>query len=58
VEADGAADGERISLDVLPPAIAPAMASGPEGVDVVVKPRRRTTRRPRPEEGEEIAPAA
>jgi hypothetical protein len=42
--------GERISLDVLPPAIAP---------DVVVeaKPRRRT-RRPRDEGDAEIAPAA
>jgi hypothetical protein len=44
--------GERISLDVLPPAI-----SVVEG-DAPAKPVRRRTRRPRPEDGEEIAPAA
>jgi hypothetical protein len=45
--------GERISLDVLPPAIAPVEAA--EGDEP--KPRRRL-RRPRSEGGEEIAPAA
>ncbi len=49
-EAEGVGE-ERISLDVLPPAIAPI-----EGGDAVKAPRRRT-RRPR-EGGEEIAPAA
>ena len=51
-EAAPAAEGEeRISLEVLPPAIAS------ESVDVTKAPRRRT-RRPRTEGGEEIAPAA
>jgi hypothetical protein len=44
---------ERISLDVLPPAIAPVGDSGGEEA----KPRRRA-RRPRPEGEAEIAPAA
>jgi hypothetical protein len=44
--------GERISLEVLPPAI-----SVVEG-DVPAKAPRRRTRRPRDEDGEEIAPAA
>jgi len=48
--------GERISLDVLPPAISPPM-SVVEG-DAPAKAPRRRTRRPRPEDGEEIAPAA
>jgi len=51
VEAAEGETEERISLDVLPPAIAP------EGGDAVKAPRRRT-RRPRTEGGEEIAPAA
>ena len=51
---DSAGEGERISLDSLPPAIA-AIDSGDEAPRA---PRRRT-RRPRSEEGEtEIAPAA
>jgi len=50
VEAEEEAE-ERISLDVLPPAISSeAQAEAP-------RPRRRT-RRPRPDDGEEIAPAA
>ena len=49
--ADGAGE-ERISLDVLPPAIAPV-----ESVEAAVKAPRRRTKRPR-EGGEEIAPAA
>jgi Domain of unknown function (DUF4167) len=50
--------GERISLDVLPPAISPPM-SVVEGDAPAKAPRRRTTRRPRAEDGgEEIAPAA
>jgi hypothetical protein len=44
--------GERISLDVLPPAI--SVVDG----DAPAKAPRRRTRRPRPEDGEEIAPAA
>ena len=43
---------ERISLEVLPPAIAP------DGGDGAVKAPRRRTRRPRPEGEAEIAPAA
>ena len=43
---------ERISLDVLPPAIAVVEGDGP------AKTPRRRTRRPRDEDGEEIAPAA
>ena len=50
-------NGERISLDVLPPAISPPM-SVVEG-DAPAKAPRRRTRRPRADEGgEEIAPAA
>jgi len=49
--------GERISLDVLPPAISPPMTVV-EG-DAPAKAPRRRTRRPRADEGgEEIAPAA
>ena len=48
---------ERISLEVLPPAISPAI-SVVEG-DAPAKPRRTRVRRPRADEsGEEIAPAA
>jgi hypothetical protein len=54
-DGNGAApDGERISLDVLPPAIAPA----PEGAEVVAKAPRRRARRPREEGEADIAPAA
>ncbi len=50
---------ERISLDVLPPAIAPVSAPEPGAEGEPVKPvRRRAVRRPRTEGGEEIAPAA
>jgi len=50
-------NGERISLDVLPPAISPPMTVV-EG-DAPAKAPRRRTRRPRADEGgEEIAPAA
>jgi hypothetical protein len=49
--------GERISLDVLPPAISPPM-SVVEG-DAPAKAPRRRTRRPRADDsGDEIAPAA
>ena len=49
---------ERIAMDVLPPAIGREEASGDEGEEEVVRPRRRT-RRPRAEDGEgEVAPAA
>jgi hypothetical protein len=44
--------GERISLEVLPPAISVVDGDAPP------KPVRRRTRRPRDEDGEEIAPAA
>jgi hypothetical protein len=43
---------ERIALDVLPPAIAPLESEAP------AKAPRRRARRPLPDEGEEIAPAA
>jgi len=50
---DEAADrGERISLEVLPPAITVVEGDAP------AKAPRRRTRRPRDEDGEEIAPAA
>jgi hypothetical protein len=50
-------EGERIALDVLPPAISPTI-SVVEG-DAEPKPARRRTRRPRTDEGDaEIAPAA
>jgi hypothetical protein len=50
--------GERIALDVLPPAIAPLPLADPAGEgDEGVKPRRRA-RRPRDEGETEIAPAA
>ena len=55
-ESAGANDGdgeERISLEVLPPAIAPAIAN--DTGEVAKAPRRRTRR---PRDGEEIAPAA
>ncbi|MEA1014602.1 DUF4167 domain-containing protein [Sphingosinicella sp. LY1275] len=54
---DNAEQGdERISLDVLPPAIAPVPTN--DDADEAPKPRRRT-RRPRADEGDaEIAPAA
>jgi hypothetical protein len=57
-EANGAEpESERIALDVLPPAISPAI-SVVEG-DGEPKPVRRRTRRPRSDEGDtEIAPAA
>jgi hypothetical protein len=46
---------ERISLDVLPPAIAPVASDEDAGAK---PPRARRPRRPRGEPGEEIAPAA
>jgi hypothetical protein len=55
-EAAGANDSdgdERISLEVLPPAIAPAIAN--DTGEAAKAPRRRTRR---PRDGEEIAPAA
>lgn len=55
-QGEGEAREERISLEVLPPAIAPLSEVTSEG-EVAKAPRRRT-RRPRADEGEEIAPAA
>jgi hypothetical protein len=52
-EQDEGQSEERISLEVLPPAI--SIAAADEGA---AKPVRRRTRRPRTEGGEEIAPAA
>ncbi|MEA2999068.1 MAG: hypothetical protein QOK17_901 [Sphingomonadales bacterium] len=49
---EAAESGERISLEVLPPAISVVESDAPP------KPARRRTRRPRDEDGEEIAPAA
>jgi hypothetical protein len=49
---EAAERGERISLEVLPPAI--TVVDG----DAPAKAPRRRTRRPRDEDGEEIAPAA
>jgi hypothetical protein len=49
---EAAESGERISLEVLPPAISVVE------IDAPPKPARRRTRRPRDEDGEEIAPAA
>jgi hypothetical protein len=48
---------ERISLDVLPPAISIAASAEPDGADEPAKVPRRRARRPR-DEGDEIAPAA
>jgi hypothetical protein len=54
----GAEEGqERISLDVLPPAIAPLAAPEAEAGDEPAKPPRRRRARTR-DEGDEIAPAA
>jgi hypothetical protein len=54
----GAEEGEeRISLDVLPPAIAPLAATDADGGDEPAKAPRRRRARPR-DEGDEIAPAA
>jgi len=64
-ERDGADRGggvdERIPMDVLPPAIGRDEGSDGDGGEEAVeaRPRRRTARRPRPQDGEgEIAPAA
>ena len=62
VQADIEDTAERISLDVLPPAISANNNSAADDVSEVTDeaPRapRRRTRRPRPESDEEIAPAA
>jgi len=53
-------DEERISFDVLPPAIgASDDGDAPEAAaEETPRPRRRTTRKPRPEGDDEVAPAA
>ena len=53
-------DEERISFDVLPPAIgASDDGDAPEAAaEETPRPRRRTTRKPRPEADDEVAPVA